>query len=63
MGRQRRWKCDDDGVTTEEPLAGGFGSLGAVVRIGDTIRRQPRRPVVDDASLADQRDALVAALT
>jgi hypothetical protein len=29
-------------VTIEEPLAGGFGNLGAVVRIGTTIRR-PRR--------------------
>jgi hypothetical protein len=26
----------------EEPLAGGFGNLGAVVRVGDTVRRPPR---------------------
>jgi len=29
-------------MTIEEPLAGGFGNLGEVVRVGDTVRR-PRR--------------------
>jgi hypothetical protein len=29
-------------MAIEEPLAGGFGNLGLVVRIGDTIRRPPR---------------------
>ncbi len=30
-------------VTGEGPLTGGFGNLGAVVRVGDTIRRPPRQ--------------------
>jgi hypothetical protein len=30
-------------MATEEPLAGGFGNQGAVVRVGDTIRRPPRQ--------------------
>ncbi len=30
----------------EEPLEGGFGGLGEVVRIGDTIRRPPRQSTV-----------------
>jgi hypothetical protein len=29
-------------MTIEEPLAGGFGNLGEVVRVGDTVRRPPR---------------------
>lgn len=29
-------------MEVEEPLPGGFGGLGQVVRIGDTIRRPPR---------------------
>jgi hypothetical protein len=36
-------ECDDGGMATEEPLAGGFGNDGAVVRIGDTIRRPARQ--------------------
>jgi hypothetical protein len=30
-------------MATEEPLAGGFGNLGAVVRVGDTVRRPARQ--------------------
>jgi hypothetical protein len=30
-------------MAIEEPLAGGFGNYGAVVRVGDTIRRPPRQ--------------------
>jgi hypothetical protein len=30
-------------MTIEEPLPGGFGNLGEVVRVGDTIRRPPRQ--------------------
>lgn len=30
-------------MAIEEPLAGGFSNLGEVVRIGDTVRRPPRR--------------------
>jgi hypothetical protein len=33
-------------MTIEEPLKGGFGDLGLVVRIGDTIRRPPRPSTV-----------------
>jgi hypothetical protein len=33
-------------MTVEEPLAGGFGGLGLVVRVGDTIRRPPRPSTV-----------------
>lgn len=29
-------------MTIEEPLPGGFGNRGEVVRVGDTIRRPPR---------------------
>jgi hypothetical protein len=29
-------------MADEEPLPGGFGNLGAVVRVGDTVRRPPR---------------------
>jgi hypothetical protein len=30
-------------MATEEPLPGGFGNLGAVVRVGDTVRRPARQ--------------------
>jgi hypothetical protein len=43
MKPKRRWKRDDGGMVMEEPLEGGFGNLGAVVRVGDTIRRPPRQ--------------------
>ena len=38
----RSTRRDDGAMTTEEPLAGGFGNLGEVVRVGDTVRRPPR---------------------
>jgi hypothetical protein len=45
-------------MATEEPLPGGFGNLGEVVRVGDTVRRPPRQSSVAVRALLRHLEAV-----